>query len=258
MPTPQRDTYEDPVGLFCELDLRMFSVVQDFPELWQTAEQLCGSRRLGQTGKMYVELDVVYNNPRGGVQIVHRWESGGQFARRIRNMDKILPGCELQGASNQGCQRQATWAHQDKHSTTTIRGNSYHEIHLRIMERDFIGKPTLLGKTKSSVIELMKYIDTDRQTPPIVPYMAGTGVPTEARLATPALNHTGMAEILFHPRDDGQPLMLKLYVTKRVENFNLPRNAKPNMDLEDINRELGYISPDPKCERPRKDVYQHS
>lgn len=38
MPTPQRDTYEDPVGLFCELDLRMFSVVQDFPELWQTAE----------------------------------------------------------------------------------------------------------------------------------------------------------------------------------------------------------------------------
>lgn len=55
-----------------------------------------------------------------------------------------------------------------------------------------------------------------------------------------------------------KPLMLKLYVTKRVENFNLPRNAKPNMDLEDINRELGYISPDPKCERPRKDVYQHS
>eukprot|EP00241_Pyramimonas_parkeae_P021834 CAMPEP_0114325298 /NCGR_PEP_ID=MMETSP0059-20121206/29027_1 /TAXON_ID=36894 /ORGANISM="Pyramimonas parkeae, Strain CCMP726" /LENGTH=235 /DNA_ID=CAMNT_0001454017 /DNA_START=1 /DNA_END=709 /DNA_ORIENTATION=- len=235
MPTPQRDTYEDPVGLFCELDLRMFSVVQDFPELWQTAEQLCGSRRLGQTGKMYVELDVVYNNPRGGVQIVHRWESGGQFARRIRNMDKILPGCELQGASNQGCQRQATWAHQDKHSTTTWEflsrdSSPYHG-------GDFIGKPTLLGKTKSSVIELMKYIDTDRQTPPIVPYMAGTGVPTEALL---------------------KPLMLKLYVTKRVENFNLPRNAKPNMDLEDINRELGYISPDPKCERPRKDVYQHS
>jgi len=98
---------------------------QDHPEIAKVTQQNSGARRLGQTGKLYVEIEVTYNkglepgSKRKG-EVVHRWESSERFARRVRDNMGQLEGCMLGGLGG-GSQRQATWAHPDSSSTTSLR-----------------------------------------------------------------------------------------------------------------------------------------
>lgn len=184
-----------PGGLFYELGVRVHQVLQDHPTISKVSSQLSGSRRLSQTGNLMVVIEMAANagssrsaNSSAGT-VLHRWQSASQFARRVREPGACLPGCRVDGSS--GSQRRAIWPHHDSTSSTTIRGKPLNVLNVQVLETDFLGKVTLLGKETISLAELSKCAESVAFT--------------------------------LYPRDNGQPLQLTLSVTHVKPTFTLAK-----------------------------------
>jgi hypothetical protein len=70
---PRDDNRDDNhVGLSYELGVRVLQCRQDYPEIWQVAEELSGSRRLRQTGSLIVQLQVLVDERSSSSSALHR------------------------------------------------------------------------------------------------------------------------------------------------------------------------------------------